>query len=367
MPQTEPMSNYATPKKMSSDAPCLHLFTSTIRELYIADAVNVLAAPTGAIYRFRYESRYLDKATRTQWSTLSGTPVALHFSLQHPADFFKAVFMPLRSGEIVKTRIEGDMYVVHFRLGDHLALEDDPAGADKDRRGPVQAYTDAVKILLGSNHPDNGLHATLGPRLGPLAFSGDAGIAFERAVRFITSFLSFSPRIYWRIASVTEKDGQEGVQFDKKGNLRLKAGREYTLHIAHYQYRPMPGECTLTVNAPQQISLIGAPQISIRSRYDWMPVRIFVPSRDDNITCEMSISTDPPASGPIVPIPIEIDVPHTQAASGLLFGVGGTVALALPAVFATNHYVPLRASMAGLGALVVGIALWYRRRRGLLG
>jgi hypothetical protein len=38
----------------------IHLFTSTIRPLYISDALDLLASPAGSIIRFRYEQSYVE-------------------------------------------------------------------------------------------------------------------------------------------------------------------------------------------------------------------------------------------------------------------------------------------------------------------
>ena len=352
-------------------AETLHLFTSTIRELYIADTVDLLAAPKGAMYRFRYDGKYLHDGTRTRWKAgeLTGYPVVVHFSLQHPADFYRAVFIPLRSGEIVTTLVEGDTYVANFRLGKYLPLHDEPQWIPKERRKPVLEYTDAIKELLGPGRcPDDGINATLGPIASNLVSpSGDAGKDFATIVRFMTAVLSFSPRVYWRIASINKGDEKEPVNLDQYGNLGLTAGQVYTMNIAHYQQEPLSAEVTVSVNTPKAIELVGGAELVLRSKYDVMTIRLFPPSRDDNVICELAITTDLPAKGPTVRLPVVIKPPATQAASGVLLGTGGGLALALPAVFASTLYLPLRASLAAFGALLVGLALFFRRHRGLPG
>jgi hypothetical protein len=68
----------------------LHLFTSTIRPLYISDALDLLATPVGSIVRFRYEQKYVAPSLRERWETkcaLIGTRVLVHFAIQHPAEY----------------------------------------------------------------------------------------------------------------------------------------------------------------------------------------------------------------------------------------------------------------------------------------
>lgn len=349
----------------------LHLFTSSIRELYIADAVDLIAEPNGAVYRFRYESRYLDLATRTQWGSgsLVGRPIAVNFSLQHPADFHLAVFVPLRTGEVVWTDVDGDTYVVYFRLGQYLPLKDEANWPSKQRRVPVLSYSDGLKVLLGrQHHPDDGIHATLGPSPeGLVTVAADPGKGFAAIVRFLTPTLFFSPRIYWRVARVTKDLTGSDVELDEEGNLPLTAGKGYTLYLAHYQYEAPRTENLLRVVVPRAIDLVGSDELTLRSRYDVIPIRLFAPYRDDVVSGELSITTEQPAKGPTVRLSIIVSPPVSEVLSGPMLGIGGAVALALPAIFAADRLIPLRVGLAAGGALIAGLALWLRRQRGLPG
>jgi hypothetical protein len=348
----------------------LYLFTSSIRELYIADAVDLLAQPAGALYRFRYESKYLDKATRGQWkgAGLIGKRVAINFSLQHPAEFHPAMFVPLRTGEVVSTRVDGEIYIVHFRLGHYLPLEDKPDWESKQRKGPVHDYTKGLKELLGSQHPDDRIHATLGAAPdGLVSADPDPGTAFAAIVRFLTPTLHFSPRIYWRVADITEAATGNRVELDDEGNLPLTAGKDYTLHLGHYQYQASATDTLLKVVTPKAVDLVGSDEIALRSRYDVIPIRLFAPYRDDVVTGELALTTELPSKGPTVRLPIIVSPPSAQTVSGPLLGIGGTIALAMPAVFASEKLLPLRAGLAIGGALIAGLALWLRRQKGLPG
>jgi hypothetical protein len=349
----------------------LYLFTSSIRELYIADAVDLLAEPNGALYRFRYEGKYLDDATRTQWEggSLIGKRVAVNFSLQHPAEFHPAMFIPLRTGEVVSTRVDGDTYIVYFRLGQYLPLQDEPDWDSKQRKEPVHKYTEGLKMLLGAqHHPDDHIHATLGVAPDELVSAvPDSGKAFAAVVRFLTPTLYFSPRIYWRVAEITEDVTGNSIRLDDKGNLPLTAGNAYTVHLAHYQYQAPATEILISVVVPKVIDLVGNEKIALRSRYDVIPIRLFAPHRDDAVTGELAISTELPTKGPTVRLPIIVAPPLGQTLAGPLLGIGGTIALALPAVFASDKLLFLRVGLAIGGALIAGLGLWLRRQKGLPG
>jgi hypothetical protein len=349
----------------------LYLFTSSIRELYIADAVDLLAEPDRAWYRFRYESKYLDNETRKQWedTRLNGKRVAVNFSLQHPAEFHPAIFIPLRTGEVVSTQVDGDTYIVNFRLGQYLPLKDKPDWEPRQRKGPVLEYTEGLKKLLGpQHHPDDRIHATLGaaPK-GLVSAASDSGKAFAAVVRFLTPALYFSPRIYWRIAGITKDATGKPVGLDGEGNLPLTAGKGYTLRLAHYQYQAPTTEMSLSVTVPKAVDLVGSDEIVLRSRYDIIPIRLFPPYRDDVRTGELAISTEPPSKGPTARLPIIVLPPLGQTFSGPLLGVGGTLALALPAVLASDKLLILRIVLAVVGALIAGLGLWLRRQKGLPG
>jgi hypothetical protein len=345
----------------------LHLFTSSIRELYIADAIDLVAEPCGAIFRFRYERKYVNQTTRGYWEqdTLVGHKVGINFSLQHPADFHPAMFVPLRTGTVVSTQVEGDTYIIRFRLTQYLPLKDQPDWEPRRRKGPVHAYTEGLKIVLG---PSPETLVTLGPSPETLvSTTEDSGKAFATIVRFLTSTLSFSPRVFWRIARVTRDATGASVDLDDEGNLLLTGGQGYTLHLAHYQYQPNYPESELSVFVPEAVDLVGTDKIFLRSRYDVIPIRFFPPRRDDVISGEISITTELPSKGPTVRIPVIVSPSAGQAVSGPLLGVAGAIALAIPAVLASDRLLLLRVGLVAVGAVVAGWALWLRRQYGLPG
>jgi hypothetical protein len=131
----------------------LHLFTSNIRDLYIQDALSLLAAPSGLIYRFRYEEKYVADSLRKEWraGALAGRHVAVYFSVQHPLNFHAAAFIPLRMGTVTRCAAVGGVYTIEFALSGYIPL----AQADPNNLArPVREFTDALKRELGSAFPD---------------------------------------------------------------------------------------------------------------------------------------------------------------------------------------------------------------------
>jgi hypothetical protein len=121
----------------------LYLFSSNRSPLYAQDILNVLAAPAGARYQFRYDIAYVEnvplddggEATASSWQQIEpGTPVLVLFSLQQQAKYFEPVFIPIRRGEVIKhPYIFGSRLFVEFRLGGIVALS---ARADPRRASP---------------------------------------------------------------------------------------------------------------------------------------------------------------------------------------------------------------------------------------
>lgn len=351
-----------------SNQPWLHLFTSNIRELYISDAIDLLAAPEGIHYRFRYEAKYISEETRALWEHdkgLHGHPTAVHFSLQHPAGFHPAVFIPLRQGEVVRTLVEGNTYVVYFRLARYLPLADRPLNPSEDRAQAVRRYSAGLRELLSDRNPDHAVHAAIGTSPEALvAPTGDAGSDFETLVRFLTPSVPAHQRTYFRIASIETKSG-ERVEPDQNGTVPFVAGTECVLNIAHYHHEPLAEPAKITLVAPDALTVVGDQDIVVRSRYDIIPIRLFPPFRENTVSDELAIKTVEPTLGPTVRLPVVIRPATSATLFGPALGFGAASAIAVPPILASGQNLALRISFAVLGAVAVGLGLWWRRSRGL--
>lgn len=131
----------------------LHLFTSNVRDLYTQDALSLLAAPTGLIYRFRYEDRYVADNLREDWraGAIAGKRVAVYFSVQHPLNFHAAAFVPLRMGTVTRSAAVGGVFTIEFAVSGYIPL----AQVDLNNLArPVREFTEALKEELGTAYPD---------------------------------------------------------------------------------------------------------------------------------------------------------------------------------------------------------------------
>ncbi len=363
-----------TPSK-SDD--CLHLFTSTIRALYISDALDVLAAPAGAITRFRYEKAYVAEGLREGWKkrdSLVGKSVLVHFAIQHPAEFHLPSYIPLRDATVVGNFVEGRTYVVNFRLGSlRLAATTrevvDSAHANRDLGKPIVDYSSALRAALSiidSPRPSALLSSSQRELLEPVTkdperLEQEQSSDFERSIKLVNQALYFSPRIFYRVAGVFSPNRQEVAL--QEGRLELTAGTRYEIEISHYQPDPPPDGTNLRVSVPTGITLIGNSDLPLSSRYDVIPLEIYAEFRDDQIEGQLDITVIPPMQGPSVHIPIVIKpstfasvvVPGAAAAAGVGTAVGSILG-------ASGS---LKIALATAGTALASAAVMYRRARRL--
>src|SRR5436190_1213062 len=103
----------------------VYLFSSNIRPPYEQDVLNVLAAPPGLTYRFRYRREWVADGLAAAWSKLAGSRCIIHFSLQQPHQYQDAVFFPLRLGTVLRTYQEArDIFLIEFSIEASVSLRE---------------------------------------------------------------------------------------------------------------------------------------------------------------------------------------------------------------------------------------------------
>jgi len=357
---------------------CLHLFTSTIRPLYISDALDILASPMGSITRFRYEETYVEETLRTRWATkdsLIDARALVHFAIQHPAEYHLPSYIPVREAKVVGNFAEGKTYVVNFETGPiRLAATTrqvvDNAVSSSDIGGPVVTYSDALRAALDiENRPRPSAligepqEELLEPaREGNNDLEASQAADFERAVKVFAQALYFSPRIFYRVARFNTQDRRSTLQL-QKGRLILTAGQRYEVAISHYQAQPPPDGTQLMVSVPDGLTLIGDTNLPLASRYDVIPLEIYTEFRDDKTEGQLEIAVVPPALGPSVHVPIVIKPSKSASVVAPSATVVAGVGTAVAAVLATSQSVKI-CLVAG-GTALAGAAIMYRRNRRL--
>lgn len=356
----------------------LHLFTSNIRDLYIQDALSLLAAPSGLIYRFRYEDRYIADSLRDEWraGAIAGKRVAVYFSVQHPQNFHAAAFVPLRMGTVTRSAAVGGVYTIEFALSGYIPLaQADPSNLAR----PVREFTEALKHELGTAFPDfydpdnagAPKRRSAAPGGSPLvlvdsekkalfAISDDEAANFEHIVNFMRRCVS-STQPFFRIVRVTGPDGE--MSLNDHGWLELSPEQTYEFELIHYNPDPVSGSASLRIECPESVKVLGPTALPINSRYDVLPVRVFVPARDDSAQGEIGVAADVPA-GATVRIPISIKPTVKQTYLSPATALLGAVLIATPGAMGDGDTL-LKASLIAVGSLAIAFSALNRVRRGL--
>lgn len=355
----------------------IHLFTSNVRELYLADAIDIMGGPSGLVYRFRYHQEHVDELLRDDWNrdVLKAQRVAVHLSIQHPANFFSAAYVPIRKGRVKNTGVEGQTYWIDFALGEYLTLK---AGASGEMGAPeVRCFSKKLRAILGTSFPDytgNGAPDDLKKRrsaslgrfpVGELSVAGGAGDKFEACVKVISkAIVSEPPRIFFRVAAVKDENGKV-VNLSSRGILELTAGSRYSLEVSHYQpNQPIPGTA-LNVTVPKAVELLGEGTLDLRSRYDVIEVPLWVPFRDTTAEGQVVIQVREPSRGTAVRLPIRVAPSKTHRFAGPGLGVVGAGLVAAPSWMGAAGNMNWKIVLGALGAVLVGLGIASRRSKGL--
>lgn len=285
----------------------LCLFSSNIRPQYEQDVVDLAAAPTGHIFRFRYEARYIDDAIEGGWEAndLVGTDVLLIYSIQQPQNYHPPAFLPVRKGKVVRSSRDGSVFFIDFKLSDYAPLR--PPIEDETRGEVVIAFTEALAAALPGSpgaEPGKRYSAASGDLpAGFLTAAADPSTAFERLTSYLAGTVSFAAHLFWRVSEVREL-GKDAVAADGQGRFRLYSNRTYELTVVHYQpdvsVRPF-GMTTGRFDIDTDTSLveiIGDKTIQVASRYDAVPIRVRIPSSNDVKETILTIRPSADTKGP---------------------------------------------------------------------
>ena len=321
----------------------LCLFSSNIRPQYEQDIIDLAAAPEGHIYRFRYESRYIADAVRDDWESnkLVDTKVLLIYSIQQPQSYHPPAFLPIRTGQVVRSRRDGSVFFVDFKLGDYAPLRE-PTG--QETRGEVvTGFTEALtNALPGSPGAAAGARYSAAPGEVPGGWlSTDVpSTSFERLVTYLAGTVSFSSHLFWRVSSIRELGGDE-VTADKEGRFRLYSNRSYEVTVVHHQpdisVRPFgmtPGHFDLATD-DSLVEVIGDKAFEVASRYDAIGVRVRVPASDVKETI-LSIRPGAGTQGPRADLRLLVGPGDGRRVAGGGIAAAAVVLAAIPGLMSDS-------------------------------
>lgn len=335
--------------------PLILLFTSDRRPRYIRDAENVLASPTGTVYRFRYSADYVESLLSEPWQAdeLVGTSVLIVFTVKHPKSFHPAYHVPVRFGSVVETQIQGSAYLIDFRLESYAPLPQDQG--DFETAVP-QFAAEVGKTDAGG--PDSDMFACMAPnerpnQTWPHSSQSSSAQGWERVVEALYQTGRFMNHRFFRVVGV-EVDGAT-VTAGANGNFSVASGKVATLRLAHHQAADITDIEWLSIAAADDSLMrsIGASSLEVSSRYDSNSFNFKTANVETNTTTQLTVGLQSDTPSATVKVGIEITNRKTPKVLGTIATAAGGVLLALPGVL--PHGIELlEATSVILGAVVLG-------------
>jgi hypothetical protein len=329
-----------------TQAEILYLCSSNIRPLYLQDILDLLGAPTGAEYMFRYEESYVSGNVRARWSEnrLAGVQALILFSLQQEARYHDPVLFPVRRGTVVRSSREGKALFIEFRLDGLLSLPQWEMVTDGGRDRP--AYEEPPKRFTAH------LRAKVPFETYPASLATDhvsgsdlvdevseAEVLFERTTEYLTRVESFRRAWFFRCLRLLPRgaDPDAAVAFDSTaGAFVIDGGRSYELQISQRQPRDVREPQRFSVSSDQEsLRVVGEGQFSIGSRYDRVSILLDAVEPAAGHVREAVVTVVPVNEGiqsPRLRVPFRIRPSVGEAAVGVV-NVLGLVGVALLAQF----------------------------------
>lgn len=319
----------------------LYLFTSDQTQRYAQDVLNVLAAPSGDIVRFRYDRRWISDETVERWSsnTLEGVRTLICFSAQHPAEYAPAAFVPIRLARVDRTHVVGKHHFAYLRLEELVSL---PAAADaKERAARVRDFTREVQRLTAAPYDK---WASLGQ---PVALAteprssyqggDDIDTYFETLADYLVRVPVFEDAVFLRCLKVREGDRVVPVEYNDERipEVRLTSGKNSVIELLQYlpTERVADGKFDVSVEG-EGLRLESDSRLLISSRYDTMAVRLSTHA-DRPATARLLIEPAGVTRGPQIVLTFRVVPPDAQRIGVATLAFVGLVLLALPPVFSS--------------------------------
>ena len=332
---------------------CLYLFSSDQSHLYTQDILNVLGAPRGHHYTFRYEDKYVDPALRSEWAKLQDTEVVILFSLQQRARYQQPAFIPIRCGWVLRTHRLGSSYFVTFRLGGYVSLPEPSDQENEEIDSQVRKFTERLAALTSVPYASS---ASIGRPLpsGIVDTQTDPNVLFQRIARYLSHTSAFESASFVRMLGIKPAGEAEYLEnYATHPAYKLQAGKTYDLGLYYTQPTApsQPRHFTVSVDEAA-VRMIGRGDFVVESRYDEVLVRLVADSGDGLENRSTVIVIGP--GGEVQGLKLEVDV-YVQAPRGRTVGIAGLQAIALIAValagVLTGIPLAFRILLAVIGAL----------------
>ena len=349
------------------DARALFLFSSNIRPLYEQDNLNVLAAPTGLPYRFRYHEEHLSPGLAKAWDSLKGRTCITHFSLQQPRQYHDAVIFPLRTGTVTRaTREAGGVFLLEFSVGGAVSLKEPAPSNTNSSASRSQAYRDCVdqyRAYLTSHDVKLPYEAwaSLGPDImlddaAPVDVRADEGATFERSTRYLAGTSSYQNAVFYRLLRLERRDGDKSreIPFTPGVGYRLVASKAYHLVFLQCQPHEVSSARTFSASVDESIGrVVGLQGFEVASRYDVTSVPIITAELSEARPREgvLEIAPEGGFQGPVLTVPLRVEPEALKTTGAVVASIAGLVLVGLASLLSSLSW------PAAVGSLALGTFL----------
>jgi hypothetical protein len=319
------------------DSQLLYLFSSDQTVRYAQDVIDVLGAPKGRRFRFRYDERHVEAQARARidGNRLTDARGLVVFASQHPAMYAPAAFVPIRFIDVVSSERVGSHLFVEFTVDDLVALSRRPV---KERPTQVEAFT---RVLADYTKTPYESWASIGTRIAsdnrdapPLIAGGNEDEYFETTAEYLAGAAAFARTSFLRFLRCSAPGGgssQNRLTGDPPA-LEITAGKTYQVEFLQFIPHGGPVAGSFSVLTDDGILLVqGEPRLRVASRYDKPAVRVQARAPAEHGIVETSLVIEPreDTDGPRLEIPIRVS---SSLGRSVAKAVAVTAALSLLAV-----------------------------------
>ncbi|RKX91508.1 MAG: hypothetical protein DRP84_11515 [Spirochaetes bacterium] len=287
----------------------VYLFSSSYRERYRQDNINVLAYPSGFIMHFRYDRKGVDDKLLNDIDSLKGKEAIIVIVDSEKGN--KGVFpkfYPVRKAKIIKAELSGSVLHLYFELLpdwiDHTEIDyDSLIKSLKERPKEGKEYLSGKFIVMDQ-------------LVQPIEFSPRTE-AWESIIKKISVLESYKRTLFFKLDAVREVSQDKELKIgniDKHVEILrgyvIRSGGKYVLEISLYLGNDLSvvGKDKIVIRTDEKIFYPVIPkEISINFRVDKQI--IYIPTKQvffDNLTYLIIELEKKYLSGPKIIIPLKV-------------------------------------------------------------
>ena len=211
----------------------VYLFSSSQRELYKKDGIDVLCLPQNFIMHFRYEDKYVANSIKNKSIEELKNKDALVVIVNIEEESSKKIpkFYPCRNGKIIDVKIEGNVYHFYFTLGSEWV--------DYRRDNELKDYNESIvnlneKPTMSGNQYLAGQFVTFEVLQEDISLSSESG-AWAFIIKKIGELETYKSTLFCRIKGIFDIKSDTELPIFKFYNYntgyKIKSGLKYNIKL----------------------------------------------------------------------------------------------------------------------------------------